>query len=90
MNLRDYGDGSLGISLDETTRERDLWALWDLFAFGRPLDFAIEDLLDERGHEYDAPLARKSPFLAHEVFNRHHSEHEMLRYLHRLQSRDLS
>jgi glycine cleavage system P protein (glycine dehydrogenase) len=90
MNLRDYGDGSVGVSLDETTLERDLWALWDLFAFGRPLDFATEDLLDEASEGYDAPLARQSPFLAHEVFNRHHSEHEMLRYIHRLESRDLS
>ena len=39
---------------------------------------------------FPANLARTSPYLTHEVFNRYHSEHEMLRYLHRLQARDLS
>jgi glycine dehydrogenase len=40
--------------------------------------------------EVPAALARQSPFLTHEVFRAHHSEHEMLRYLHRLQAKDLS
>jgi len=90
INLRDYGDGSVGVSLDETTLEKDLWGLWDAFAVGRALDFTVDDLLEDAGEEYAVPLARTSPFLLHEVFNRHHSEHEMLRYLHRLQARDLS
>jgi glycine dehydrogenase len=89
INLRDYGEGSLGVSLDETTLEKDLWGLWDAFALGRALDFTVEDL-DGAAAEYPAPLARISPYLLHEVFNRHHSEHEMLRYIHRLQARDLS
>jgi len=50
----------------------------------------VEDLLEDAAEEYAVPLARTSPYLLHEVFNRHHSEHEMLRYLHRLQARDLS
>jgi glycine dehydrogenase len=90
INLRDYGDGSLGVSLDETTLEKDLWALWDAFALGRALDFTASDLLESARTEYAVPLARTSPYLLHEVFNRHHSEHEMLRYIHRLQARDLS
>ncbi|HEU0107205.1 MAG TPA: aminomethyl-transferring glycine dehydrogenase [Vicinamibacteria bacterium] len=90
INLRDYGDGSLGVSLDETTLQKDLWGLWDAFALGRAVDFTVEDLLEDAAEEYAAPLARTSPYLLHEVFNRHHSEHEMLRYLHRLQARDLS
>jgi glycine cleavage system P protein (glycine dehydrogenase) len=90
LNLRDYGDGSLGVSLDETTLERDLWALWEVFAPGRAVDFAIEELQEATEGDYAAPLARSSPFLRQEVFNRHHSEHEMLRYLRRLESRDLS
>jgi len=90
MNLRDYGDGSLGISLDETTLERDLWALWEAFALGREVGFTVEDLLEGAAEGYAVPLARTSAFLEHEVFNRHHSEHEMLRYVRRLESRDLS
>jgi glycine dehydrogenase len=90
LNLRDYGDGSLGVSLDETALESDLWALWDAFALGRDVGFTIEELLEGAVEEYTAPLVRTSPFLLHEVFNRHHSEHEMLRYIQRLASRDLS
>jgi glycine dehydrogenase len=90
INLRDYADGSLGVSLDETTLEKDLWALWDSFAGGRAVDFTVDELREGAGEEYAAPLRRTSAFLSHEVFNRHHSEHEMLRYIHRLQARDLS
>jgi len=90
INLRDYGDGSVGVSLDETTLEKDLWGLWDAFALGRAVDFTVEDLGEGVEAAYPAPLARTSPYLRHEVFNRHHSEHEMLRYIHRLQARDLS
>ena len=89
INLRDYGDGSLGVSLDETTLVSDLTLLLECFAGGRAPGFAVEELLDV-DETYPAPLARTSGFLGHDVFNRHHSEHEMLRYLHRLESRDLS
>jgi glycine dehydrogenase len=60
-----------------------------VFAEGRPLP-GLDDLLAEGRPELPEPLARRSGFLGHEVFNRHHSEHEMLRYMHRLQARDLS
>jgi glycine dehydrogenase len=87
MNLRAYDDGSLGVALDETATVADLQALFECFATG-PLPFTLEDL--EGGFDFAAPFARTSAFLTHEVFNRYHSEHEMLRYLSRLQARDLS
>ena len=87
MNLRDFGDGSLGVSLDETTLAADVAALLDVFA-GRAAGFGPEDV--EAREEFAAPFARTSGYLTHEVFNRHHSETEMLRYIHRLQARDLS
>ena len=90
INLRDYGDGTLGLSLDETTLEKDLFALWECFAGGRTLDFTIDELLEGAAEDYAAPFLRTSPYLLHAVFNRHHSEHEMLRYIHRLEARDLS
>jgi glycine dehydrogenase len=90
INLRDYGDGSLGISLDETTLEDDLLAVWSSFSGGRALDFAVDELLEGAGEDFAPPFRRMSRYLLHEVFNRHHSEHEMLRYIHRLQARDLS
>jgi glycine dehydrogenase len=90
INLRDYGDGSVGLSLDETTLEKDLAVLWECFAGGRAVDFTVDELLEGLAEDYAAPFLRQSPYLLHEVFNRHHSEHEMLRYIHRLQARDLS
>jgi glycine dehydrogenase len=87
INLRFHHDGSVGIALDETASAADLAALLECFAAGR-VPFTLEEL--EADFSFPAPHARTSPFLTHEVFNRYHSEHEMLRYLHRLQARDLS
>jgi glycine cleavage system P protein (glycine dehydrogenase) len=90
INLRAYDDGSVGISLDETTLPRHLGRLFDVFSAGRAVVFTPDDLAAEAGFDLPAPHARRSAFLTHEVFNRHHSEHEMLRYMQRLQERDLS
>ncbi len=86
INLRDYGDGSVGVSLDETT---DRAAMGDLFAvFG--VTGSVEEFSKSTKAEFAAPLARGSAFLLHPVFNLYHSEHELLRYIFKLQSRDLS
>jgi glycine dehydrogenase len=90
INLRAYDDGSVGIALDETTLPRHLGRLFEVFAAGRPLPFTTEDLAAEGDFAFAAPLSRTSAFLTHEVFHRYHSEHEMLRYLQRLQEKDLT
>ncbi len=90
MNLRDYGDGSLGIALDETTGAEDVGELLQVFAAGRPLTLDVTALLAQAATELPQPFARRSAFLTHPVFNSFHTEHEMLRYLRRLESRDLS
>ncbi|MGD8453135.1 MAG: aminomethyl-transferring glycine dehydrogenase [Phycisphaerae bacterium] len=90
INLRDYGDGALGISLDERSTREEVIALWEVFAGKNPVPFTFEDLAGAAKITYDAPLARTSEYLTHPVFNSFHAEHEMLRYLHRLQARDLS
>jgi len=90
INLRAYDDGTVGIALDETTLPRHLGRLFAVFAGGRPVPFALEDLAAEADMGFPAPFARTSPFLTHEVFHRYHSEHEMLRYMQRLQERDLT
>jgi glycine dehydrogenase len=90
INLRAYEDGSVGISLDETTLPRHLGRLFEVFSGGRPVTFSPEDLAAEADFDLPAAFARRSGFLTHEVFNRHHSEHEMLRYMQRLQEKDLS
>jgi glycine dehydrogenase len=85
INLRDFGDGQIGISLDETTTPADLSAIVSAFSPGpaAAMDVHATPALS-------APLARTSSFLTHPVFNQYHSETEMLRYITRLQSRDLS
>jgi glycine dehydrogenase len=88
MNLRPYDDGSVGVALDEATSAEDVGALLAAFAGGRRVP-ALEELAGSSA-ELPAPVARTSGFLTHDVFNRHHSEHEMLRYMRTLESRDLS
>ena len=90
MNLRTFGDGAFGISLDETTTMDDVETLWKIFSKDGRLWFTANELADARSVSLPAPLARTTPFLTQDVFQEHHAEHELLRYLHRLQSRDLS
>lgn len=90
INLRLIDDGAVGISLDETTQVKDLFALWHVFAGADELPFAIAELADEANFEIPAPFARTSSYLTEPVFNRYHSETELLRYLHRLEAKDLS
>ncbi|HPO21095.1 MAG TPA: aminomethyl-transferring glycine dehydrogenase, partial [Rubrivivax sp.] len=93
MNLRrfpEWGDTMIGISLDETTTRDDIAALWRLFA--KPGQ-TLPDIADfEQGIEpmIPAELRRSSSFLTHPVFNTHHSETEMLRYIRSLSDKDLA
>ncbi len=93
MNLRrfpEWGDTFIGISLDETTTRDDIRALWALFA--RPGQALPDMAVFEKGIEPMIPdaLRRTSPYLTHPVFNRHHSETEMLRYIRSLSDKDLA
>ncbi len=90
INLRRHEDDSLGISLDEVTTEDDVRRLMEICVGHERLPFTVQELSRDVTTSFPANLARTSPYLTHEVFNRYHAEHEMLRYLHRLQSRDLS
>ncbi len=91
INLRHLSDTSLTISLDETTTTTDLTTLFEVFATGRPSKApAIEALAQEVALPWGDEAARKSVYLANPVFNTHHSETEMLRYMRRLEARDLS
>ena len=92
INLRTFEDGSFGISLDETTSLSDVQRLLTIFSNSDQLPFSIEDLGATRSDQpvIPSPLQRTTPFLTHEIFNQYHSEHELLRYMHQLQSRDLS
>ncbi len=90
MNLCPVDARTVGISLDETTTAADVEALWHVFAAGRPVDFSVEALGASAAESLPASLLRKSSYLTHPVFNRHHSETQMLRYLKQLESKDLS
>jgi glycine dehydrogenase len=86
INLRPIDDTSVGISLDETTTRDDVVALAGLF--GAKADI---DALDASVHDaLPRMLLRQSAFLTHPVFNTHHSEHELLRYMRALADKDLA
>ncbi|HHY53857.1 MAG TPA: aminomethyl-transferring glycine dehydrogenase [Chloroflexi bacterium] len=88
INLRTFADGGVGVSLDEPTTLKEMRTLLEIFGDDDSADltaFAQSIALD-----FPAPLARSSDFLTHPVFNSYHSEHEMLRYIKRLEARDLS
>jgi glycine dehydrogenase len=88
INLRRYPDG-VGVSLDEATRAEDVADLLAVFAAGAAGP-AVAELVQGVDTALPAAFERKSAFLTHPVFNSYHAEHEMLRYLNRLQARDLS
>jgi glycine dehydrogenase len=91
INLRLFDDNSVGITLDETTTVQDLLDLWQIFADTDSLPFHLEELANPKSNIQNLnSLARKSSYLTNPVFNRYHSETELLRYLHRLESKDLS
>jgi glycine dehydrogenase len=88
INFRFFPDNSIGISLDETVADTDLSSLVKLFSKDAPvsiLEFSASQEPSLRGE-----LVRTSPYLTHPVFNSYHTETELMRYLHRLESRDLS
>ena len=87
MNLRRYADGSVGISLDETTDSEDLATLLSCFS----ADGQCPELKDlQQSTSIPESMRRTGDILGQEVFNSYHSETELLRYITRLQSRDLS
>jgi glycine dehydrogenase len=89
INLRSYADGRVGISLDEATSTADIEAILAVFG-AQAGQFDPAGLAGSVELGYPAPFQRTSSFMTHPVFHRYHSETEMLRYIHRLQSRDLS
>ena len=88
VNLRIYSDGAVGVSLDEATTVHDLRTLLEIF--GVDGDEELEGLAEAAQLDYPAPFARSSDFLTHPIFNVIDSETEMLRYITKLENRDLS
>ncbi|WP_442109398.1 aminomethyl-transferring glycine dehydrogenase [Pseudomonas sp. NUPR-001] len=89
LNLRQIDAQRLGLSLDETSTQAEVEALWQLFADGKAApDFAA--LAASTAAQLPAALLRQSAILEHPVFNRYHSETELMRYLRRLADKDLA
>ncbi len=90
INLRILGRGKLGVSLDETCNEQTVEQLLTIF-LGADHGLKVATLdASEIASGIPAALQRSSGYLAHPVFNSHHSETEMLRYLKQLENKDLA
>ncbi|MBP6675363.1 MAG: aminomethyl-transferring glycine dehydrogenase, partial [Vitreoscilla sp.] len=89
-NLRRLSDKHLGLALDETTTRADLAELWGWFAQDGQALPSVEALAEGAQPLIPTALRRSSSFLTHPVFNRYHSETEMLRYLRMLADKDLA
>src|SRR5437867_2810608 len=90
INLRVISPTRIGISLDEATALGDLADLVTAFSLNEVLPFMVEDLGAKADPSIPESLHRTSSYLAHPVFHRYRSETEMLRYIKRLEGRDLS
>jgi glycine dehydrogenase len=86
VNLREIGPDAVGISLDETTTRAEVQLLWTIFGAAADIDALDATVADA----FPQGLARASKYLTHPVFNTHHSEHELLRYLRALSDKDLA
>lgn len=86
VNLRYFNDNHVGISLDETTTVEDVNELLEIFRATSPL--LQHKQVKDAG--IPATLVRTSAFMTHPVFNTYYAEHEMLRYIKRLENKDIS
>lgn len=91
INVRLYDDYHVGVSFDETTTLNDVKELVGIFCKANKSHVPDIDKLAEDVHlKWDAKFIRTSEYLQYEVFKNYHTEHEMLRYIKRLESKDLS
>lgn len=89
INLRYYENGNVGVAFDETKTIDDVKELLEVFAEAAGKSTTIK-LKSEIEIGFGVGLNRTSDFMTHPVFNTHHTEHEMLRYLKSLENKDLS
>jgi len=91
INFRYFDSNHVGISLDETTSHADVLDIINIFSeFGKnPIEVDLNALMSGKTHVTN-PLERKSEYLTHEIFNKYHTEHEILRYMKGLENKDLS
>jgi glycine dehydrogenase len=90
FNLREVDATHVAVSFDETTTRNDVEQVIGAFAAGSTLRINLDELATEELGRQGKIENRTSAYLTHPIFNSYHTEHELLRYIHRLQSRDLS
>ena len=91
INFRYFESNHIGISLDETKGHKDVLDVLEIFSELSNKNLEIDlDSLENYNHNENQNLVRKSTFLEHEVFNKYQTEHEILRYMKRLENKDLS
>ena len=89
INLRKL-DGKLGISFDETTTTADIEALFTVFGVSQDVNVLSSEIASNEFAAIPEALRRTSKYLTHPVFNTHHSETQMMRYLKQLENKDFS
>ncbi|CAH0536333.1 aminomethyl-transferring glycine dehydrogenase [Vibrio marisflavi] len=89
INLREFSD-KLGISLDETTTIEDITALFNIFDIKEDVSALSAEIEQNEFAAIPENCRRESSFLTHPVFNTHHSETQMMRYLKQLENKDFS
>ncbi|XP_030775040.1 glycine dehydrogenase (decarboxylating), mitochondrial [Rhinopithecus roxellana] len=90
INFRLFEDGTLGISLDETVNEKDLDDLLWIFGCESSAELVAESMGEECRGIPGSMFKRTSPFLTHQVFNSYHSETNIVRYMKKLENKDIS
>lgn len=88
VNFRYFNNNQVGISMDETTQVDDIKEIVEIFSavIGKKASCQFSD----KPLSWPASMVRTSPYLTHPVFHRHRSEHQMLRYIKKLENKDLS
>jgi glycine dehydrogenase len=90
INLRAIGDTRIGIALDETVTLDDLADLIATFSLNEALPYMLNEMGEKPAPAIPPTLRRTSAYLTHPVFHRHRSETDMLRYMRKLEAKDLS
>lgn len=93
INLRYFENGNIGISLDETTTVEQIHKIAECFAKASSKQVSIDEVKNNAENQeltWTSEFVRQSNYMLHPVFNNYHSEHEMLRYIKHLESKDLS
>jgi len=90
VNMRKLNASAVSLACDETTTADDIAKVWSAFVDGATVPFTVHDVAKTAFADMPDVFKRTSLFMTHPMFNTYHSEHQMLRYIFKLASRDLS